>query len=151
MSHSSCLLSIVCRHHCHRCHSHHHLSPPAHLTTAAATCPPSPHSTPLPSPCSPSPLSLIIIITTPPGTDVYAGPLSGGAFVFGMLNRGESTETITARWSWAGAAGFGDTSSACVKEMFSGKTMTAQVGGIMFDVASHDLAVFRVLPGAASC
>ena len=69
-----------------------------------------------------------------------------------MLNRGAATATVAARWAWAGVAGFGDGSPACVRELFSGKMMVgAQVGGIQFDVASHDLAVFKVVPGAASC
>ena len=85
------------------------------------------------------------------GTDVYAGPLSNGAYVFGMLNRGEAAVKITAKWAWAGVEGFGAATSACVKEVLSGTVAKDQVGGTSFTVGPHDLAVFRVVPGATSC
>jgi len=83
------------------------------------------------------------------GEDVYAGPLSGGAYVFGLLNRnavGTPDTEIAARFSMLETAGFGNTTAACVRELFSGKTQAA-TGGFTWSVAAHDLAIFRVVPG----
>lgn len=84
------------------------------------------------------------------GTDVYAGPLSGGAYVFGLLNRfslGSPNVTIAAEWSWLDEPDFNSDTMACVTELFSGKTVTGK-GGISWSVAPHDIAVIRVVPGA---
>ena len=85
------------------------------------------------------------------GVDVYAGPLSDGAYVFGLLNRGETSVRIAAQWEWLEAPGLGAATSACVKELFSGTVLKAQVGGTAFTVAAHDIAVLRVTPNAAAC
>jgi hypothetical protein len=85
------------------------------------------------------------------GVDVYAGPLSDGAYVFGLLNRGAASARIAAQWQWLETAGFGATTSACVKELYSGTVLKAQVGGTAFTVAPHDIAVLRVTPNASSC
>merc|ERR1711865_363931 len=51
------------------------------------------------------------------GTDVYAGPLSEGAYVFGLLNRNAGgNSTVKAEWSMMETAGFGDDTKACVRE-----------------------------------
>ena len=84
------------------------------------------------------------------GTDVYAGPLSGGAFVFGLLNRGPAIQTISATWEWAGAPNFAGDTSACIRELFSGATKLA-TGGVEWVVPSHDLMVLRVVPNATVC
>jgi hypothetical protein len=87
------------------------------------------------------------------GTDVYAGPLAGGHFVFGLLNRnavGSGNATIEARWAMAEAPGLNDSTSACVRELISGRTQQA-TGGVSWPVPPHDMAVFRVVPGATTC
>ena len=60
------------------------------------------------------------------GTDVYGGPLAGGAYVIGLLNRNHGgNATISAKFSWLAQEGLGDDTSACVRELFSNKTTTA--------------------------
>jgi hypothetical protein len=84
------------------------------------------------------------------GTDVYASPLAGGAYTFGLLNRGAETATVNATWSMLELPGFGDSTAACVKELHSGETQQA-TGGVSWPVASHDIAIFRVVPGSQTC
>ena len=85
------------------------------------------------------------------GTDVYAGPLANGAYVFGMLNRnGDGSTTINATWSMLESTDIGDDSKACVRELFSGKTSQV-TGGVSWSVPAHDMAMFRVVPGASQC
>jgi hypothetical protein len=83
---------------------------------------------------------------------VYAGPLSGGDYVFGLLNRGSQTVAIQANFSMLEVQGFGDSTTACVEELFSGVKVAGGVtGGMTWNVASHDIAVVRVRPGASDC
>ena len=87
------------------------------------------------------------------GTDIWAGPLSGGAYVFGLLSRnakGSGNVTIQANWSMAGG-NIGDESACCVRELYSGATVAKATGGVSWSVAPHDLAVLRVVPGASTC
>jgi hypothetical protein len=89
------------------------------------------------------------------GTDVYAGPLSGGAYVFGLLNRnskGGANATIEAKFSWLEVPGLSDSTTACVRELFSDRIVTTKAtGSVSVSVAPHDLAVLRVVPGASTC
>ena len=83
---------------------------------------------------------------------MYAGPLSGGEYVFGLLNRGGTTVKIEAKFSMLEVQGFGDSTTACVEELFSGVSVKGGVtGGVTWNVASHDIAVVRVRPGASNC
>ena len=81
---------------------------------------------------------------------VYAGPLSGGAYVFGLLNRGATNTTIDAKFRLLEKAGFGDDTAACARELFSGRTMQVK-GSVSWSVAPHDMAMVRIKPGATSC
>jgi len=85
------------------------------------------------------------------GTDIYAGPLANGAYVFGLFNRNSAgTATIKATWSMLEKPEFGDETKACVREVFSGKT-TQVTGGLSWAVPAYDIAVFRVQPGVDKC
>jgi hypothetical protein len=62
-----------------------------------------------------------------------------------------SAETISIKWSWMETVGFGAATSACVKELFTGKSYGVVTGGLSVTVQPHDLAVLRVVPGATTC
>jgi hypothetical protein len=47
---------------------------------------------------------------------VWGGPLSGGRYVIGLLNRGAANATITAPFSVIGAPGVGPGSTFCVRD-----------------------------------
>jgi alpha-galactosidase len=81
---------------------------------------------------------------------VYAGPLSGGAYVFGLLNRGTTNATIDAKFTLLEKVGVGEGTAACARELFSGRTMQVK-GSVSWSVRPHDIAIVRVKPGATSC
>ncbi len=81
---------------------------------------------------------------------MYAGPLSGGDYVFGLLNRGSETVTIEGNFSLLETHGLDDNTAACARELFSDRMMKV-TGGVTWSVASHDIAIVRVRPGASSC
>ena len=87
------------------------------------------------------------------GTDVWAGPLAQGAFVFGLLNRnaiGSGSVVIKADWSMLGMPP--PPGSVCVRELYSGRQSSVKASdGVSWAVAPHDLAVLRVVPGASTC
>ena len=84
---------------------------------------------------------------------IQGGPLKGGDFVMALVNRdNKATRAIEARWEWleAGAvAGVTGATSFCVKELFTGKPLGANVGGIVLNVSAHDIAMLRLSPGSS--
>jgi alpha-galactosidase len=73
---------------------------------------------------------------------VWAGPLSGGDVVVLLLNTGNYTKTITARW-----ADIGLKSGLSMKatDLWTGRVVGAPaVGSTSASVAPHDSAVFRL-------
>lgn len=89
-----------------------------------------------------------------PGTDVWGGPLSGGAYVFAALNRnptGGAPASIPVRWAMLEIPGFDDTTAACVRELYNGTAYGVVTGGLTVTVPENDLAVLRVVPGATTC
>ena len=85
------------------------------------------------------------------GVDVYAGPLAGGAFVFAIFNRGETSVSAQAKWAWAEIEGLGDDTVACTKELFSGVVRSGEKGGTTpWSVAAHDIVVLKVTPGSST-
>jgi len=92
------------------------------------------------------------VLTTLGGVHVWGGPLAGGDFVVALDNRDDtSTLNGTARWSWLEAPGIGDATSMCARELFTDTQLGVFVGGITLPVASHDIAMLRLTPGATSC
>ena len=84
------------------------------------------------------------------GVDVWGGPLAGGDFVVGLVNRdGAAAHAVAARWTWLEAPGVGDATSFCGVELFSGAKLGALVGGASVTVPPHDMALIRLTPGAA--
>ena len=90
-------------------------------------------------------------ITHVPGVDVWGGPLSGGAYTFGLLNRGASPSPITANWAMLEVPSFSSGASACVRELFTNTSLGVHTTGVTVTVAPHDFALLRVVPGAAEC
>jgi hypothetical protein len=90
----------------------------------------------------------LVVVTR--GAQVYAGPLSGGNYVFGLLNRGSETVTIDGKFAMLETHGLGDSTAACARELFSDKVMKV-TGGVTWTVSPHDIAIVRVSPGASSC
>ena len=89
--------------------------------------------------------------TTVPGIHVWGGPLSGGAYVVAIENRGNAAANGTALWKWLEAPDMGDGTTACVRELFSDAQLGLFTGNITLLVPSHDIAMLRVVPGASSC
>jgi alpha-galactosidase len=84
------------------------------------------------------------------GVDVWGGPLSGGDFVMGFVNRDNAAaHAIAARWAWLEAPGVGDATSFCATELFSGAALGQMVGGASVTVPPHDMALVRLTPGSA--
>jgi len=85
------------------------------------------------------------------GTDVYGGPLDGGHFALGLLNRnavGTPNATITAKFEWLEDPTFGAGSHACVRDLFSGVAKMV-TGSVEWSVTPHDMAMLRVVPGTS--
>lgn len=80
-------------------------------------------------------------------TEVWGGPLSGGAFVLALLNRGPAAATIHADF---GALALGGADVARegaqfnVRDVIHGVELGLRIGGIARRVPSHDIAVFRL-------
>jgi hypothetical protein len=93
--------------------------------------------------------------TTTGGYDVWGGPLSGGNYVFGALNRdpvGSAPASITVEFSMLEDPAMGPTTTACVRELYTNTLIgTSITGGFSVTVAPHDLAVLKVFPGQSSC
>jgi hypothetical protein len=67
-----------------------------------------------------------------------------------LVNRdGAGIRTIAARWSWLEAPEVNDSTSFCVVELFSGRKLGTNVGGVSMAVAPFDIAMLRLIPGAA--
>jgi hypothetical protein len=82
--------------------------------------------------------------------ELWGGPLSGGAWVLGMLNTGTTNATISAPFSALEAAGIGPTTSFCVRDVWARKTLGSFKGSFSAQVTTHDLGVYKLTPGACS-
>lgn len=83
-------------------------------------------------------------------TEVWGGPLDGGAFVLGLLFAGSSSAnaTIAAPFSALGVAGIGDESTFCVRSLWApAADVGTFTGSFSAVVQSHDLGVFKLTPG----
>ena len=89
-----------------------------------------------------------------PGVDVWGGPLSGGAYVFGLLNRNPTTSAavpISANFTLLEDPAIGPSTSACARELFTNTALGVVTGSVTVTVAPHDFAMVKVVPGATSC
>ncbi len=64
-----------------------------------------------------------------------------------LVNRGTAAGQLSGRWAWLEAAGVGDSTPFCVRELFTGTALGVQTGGITVSVPAHDVAVLRLTPG----
>jgi hypothetical protein len=82
-------------------------------------------------------------------TEVWGGPLAGGAFMLGLLNSGGAAAQVTAPFSVLGVAGVGDATQFCARSLWApAADVGAFTGSFSASVPSHDLLVFKLTPGA---
>jgi len=82
-------------------------------------------------------------------TEVWGGPLAGGAYVLGLLNQGSVDAQITAPFSAYGVPGVGDGTQFCVRSLWApAANVGAFTGGFTATVPKHDLIVYKLTPGA---
>ena len=76
---------------------------------------------------------------------VWAGPLSGGDVAVLMLNTGNFSKSITAKWADIGLrAGL----SAKAVDLWTGASAPTGRDSISATVSTHDVAAFRLTPAA---
>ena len=81
--------------------------------------------------------------------EVWGGPLTGGAFVLGLLNTGGAAAQIAAPFSALGVAGVGDGSQFCVRALWApAANVGSFTGSFAATIQSHDLGVYKLTPGA---
>ena len=82
-------------------------------------------------------------------TEVWGGPLSGGAYVLGLLNSGGAAAQVTAPFSAYGVAGVGDSTQFCVRSLWApAANVGSFTGSFSASVPSHDFLVYKLTPGA---
>ena len=82
-------------------------------------------------------------------TEVWGGPLAGGAFVLALLNAGAAPASVAAPFAALGAPGVGAGSTFCVRALWApAADVGAFTGSFAATVAAHDVAVYRLTPGA---
>jgi len=80
-------------------------------------------------------------------TEVWGGPLSEGAFVMALLNRGSKSATIRADFSALAEGGAKVHQSGAtfdVRDIMKGVDLGKKVGGFSAVVPPHDIAVFKL-------
>jgi hypothetical protein len=84
-------------------------------------------------------------------SEVWGGPLEGGAFVLGLWNaRDSGTANVTAPFTALGADGINSSTSFCVRDLWARKNVGVFTGSFSAAVASHDFALFKLSPGACA-
>ena len=82
-------------------------------------------------------------------TEVWGGPLSNGAFVMALLNTGGADALIAAPFTALGAPGVGAGTQFCVRSLWSpAANVGTFVGAFNATIASHDIGIFKLTPGA---
>jgi len=82
-------------------------------------------------------------------TEVWGGPLEGGAFVLALLNAGSAAAAVAAPFAAFGVAGVGEGSAFCVRSLWAPAANVGEAtGSFAATVPAHDLLVFRLSPGA---
>ena len=86
-------------------------------------------------------------------TEVWGGPLAGGDYVLALLNRGNSSAQINARWSMFEVDGVGDDTEFAAVDLFANpefvggttpSTAAPRRGGLVATVPGHDIAIYRL-------
>eukprot|EP00937_MAST-01D_sp_MAST-1D-sp2_P001136 g1136.t1 len=84
--------------------------------------------------------------TAPGETEVWGGPLAGGAYVLAAVNRGAASAAVRADFAALGAAGVGAASVFRVRELLSHSDLGTLKGGLDAAVPSHDIKVYKLTP-----
>jgi len=77
--------------------------------------------------------------------EVWGGPLQGGGFVLGLLNRGGTARDVTATFSMLEVDNVGEDTTFHVTSLFSGQDLGLQKGRVAVEVDSHDLVMLRLV------
>ena len=81
-------------------------------------------------------------------TEVWGGPLAGGAFVMALLNSGASAALISAPFAALGVPGL-ESAQFCVRSLWApAANVGAFTGGFSATIPSHDIGIYRLTPGA---
>ena len=91
-------------------------------------------------------LSIRNVGTDSGATEVWGGPLTGGAFVLGLLNTGSTNATVAAPFAALGVAGVGADSTFCVRDLWARADVGAFTGRFAAVVPRHDLGIFKLTP-----
>ena len=81
-------------------------------------------------------------------TEVWGGPLAGGAFVLALLNTGAAAAQVAAPFSAFGVPGM-ESAQFCVRSLWApAANVGAFTGSFSASVASHDVNIYKLTPGA---
>jgi hypothetical protein len=83
-------------------------------------------------------------------TEVWAGPLSGGAWVLALLNAGApGNTTIVAPFASFEMPGIGAATSFCVRDLWARANVGVATGSFSATIPPHDVGIYRLTPGTA--
>lgn len=77
-------------------------------------------------------------------SEVWGGPLVGGSFVLGLLNRGANSSTITAPFDALEWPGVGPTTQFCVRDLWAHAELGVMTGSVAVSVNASDIALLRL-------
>ena len=77
--------------------------------------------------------------------EVWAGPLDGGCFAAVLVNRGNTTASITADWS---DIGLDPNKQATVRDLWQMKDLGTMTGRVTASVPSHGVAMYKITPSS---
>ena len=75
--------------------------------------------------------------------EVWAGPLEGGAYAVVLLNRGNTTSNVTAKWS---DFGVNASKEANVRDLWQMKDLGMMKGSVTSMVPSHGSMMYKIMP-----
>ena len=100
-------------------------------------------------------LAHVLSITNAPSdsgeTEVWGGPLAGGAYVLALLHAGDAapSATIVAPFASLGVDGVGDGTTFCVRSLWApAANVGSFTGSFSAVIASHDVGIYKLTPGA---
>lgn len=77
------------------------------------------------------------------GGEVWGGPLSKGCYAVVLLNRGNTTVTVEAKWS---DFGLDESRSAMVRDLWKMEDVGTMKGSVSSPVPSHGVMMYRITP-----
>jgi len=76
-------------------------------------------------------------------SEIWSGPLSGGAYAVLLLNRGDNSVDITAQWS---DFGLDPSQTADVRDLWQTKDLGVKTGSVSATVPSHGVVMYKITP-----